>query len=146
MTQHNTQITKFDIDTSGFKDALKDMNGLTRDFGRIFTSTMKTAVVSGATLEDSLRSIALKISGLALNKALAPLETMIGSFVGNLTNAALGSTAAASGPIGIGLQSNQAPANISFHVNTADAASFKHSEGQISSLLARTVSRGQRRL
>lgn len=137
---------RFDIDTSGFENALNDMSRLTEDFGRIFTSTIKSAVISGNSLEDSLRSIALRISGLALNKSLAPLESLVGSFVGNLANSVLGPSSGGGSPLGIGLQSGAAPTNIAFNVNATDATSFAQSEGQISALLARAVARGQRGL
>lgn len=146
MTPSTIDTTNFGINTSEFESAINDMNQMTLNFGKIFTSTIKAAVISGDSLEESLRSIALRISGLALNKSLTPLESVVGSFVGSLTNSILGGQSSAGAPIGIGLQSNVAPANISFNVNATDASSFSRSEGQISALLARAVSRGQRGL
>lgn len=140
----NNNTNRFDIDTTGFENALNDMSKLTEDFGRIFTSTIKSAVISGNSLEDSLRSIALRISALALNKSLAPLESLVGSFIGNLTNSVLGTSSGDGSPIGFGTQSGAAPTNIAFNVNATNAASFNQSEGQISALLARAVARGQR--
>ena len=51
------------------------------------------------------------------------------------------------GKLGVAATGNSAqPANVIFKVNSPDAASFKKSEGQITAMLARAVSRGQRNL
>lgn len=64
-------------DTTAFDAALKAANDSTKDFGRTFTSTVKSAVISGKGLEQTLRSIAMRLSTMALNKALAPIESSI---------------------------------------------------------------------
>ena len=51
------------------------------------------------------------------------------------------------GKLGVAAAGNSTqPANVIFNVNSPDAASFKRSEGQITAMLARAVSRGQRNL
>lgn len=76
-------------DTSAFDIALKSANTSAKDFGRTFTSTLKMAIMTGKSFEKTLNDIALKISKMALNKALAPIEggisNAMGSFISNLT-------------------------------------------------------------
>jgi len=53
----------------------------------------------------------------------------------------------ADGKLGVAAQSGNAKSvNVVFNVTTNDAASFKKSEGQITTMLARAVARGQRGL
>ena len=54
-------------DTTGFDAALKSANESTKDFGRTFTSTIKSAIMAGKSFEQTLRDIALRISEMALN-------------------------------------------------------------------------------
>jgi phage-related minor tail protein len=50
------------------------------------------------------------------------------------------------GQLGIAAQNPQAPVAITVNISAADADSFRKSEGQITSALARAVARGQRSL
>lgn len=76
-------------DTTAFDAALKAANDSTKDFGRAFTSTIKTAIMTSKSFDQTLRDIALRLSKLALNSALAPIESSISnvmnSFVSSLT-------------------------------------------------------------
>lgn len=76
-------------DTTAFDAALKSANDSAKDFGRTFTSTIKTAIMTGKNFEKVLNDIALRISKMALNKALAPIEgaisNLMGSFLSSLS-------------------------------------------------------------
>ncbi|MBN9076939.1 MAG: phage tail protein [Rhizobiales bacterium 65-79] len=52
----------------------------------------------------------------------------------------------ADGKLGVAAAGAAAPVNVVFNVTAQDAASFRKSEGQITGMLARAVSRGARRL
>jgi lambda family phage tail tape measure protein len=52
----------------------------------------------------------------------------------------------ADGRLGVASAGGAAPINVVFNVSAQDAASFRKSEGQITGMLARAVSRGARRL
>lgn len=52
----------------------------------------------------------------------------------------------ADGSLGVAASGGGAPVNVVFNVTTADAASFRKSEAQITGMLARAVSRGARTL
>ncbi|MCO5133842.1 MAG: phage tail tape measure protein [Phyllobacteriaceae bacterium] len=70
-----------DADTRGFEAAMKAASDSTRHFGSVFTATLKSAVTSGKSLEDTVRALAMRLSTLALNSALAPIQKSIsGSF------------------------------------------------------------------
>lgn len=50
----------------------------------------------------------------------------------------------ADGRLGVAASGGTAPINVVFNVTTPDAASFRKSEGQVTGMLARAVSRGSR--
>lgn len=50
----------------------------------------------------------------------------------------------ADGRLGVAAGDGAGPVNITFHVNAADAQSFRKSEGQINAMLTRAVGRGRR--
>lgn len=85
----NEHSVAIKADTTAFDTALKSANDSTKDFGRTFTSTIKSAIISGKSFEKTLQAIALRISKMALNKALAPIEGAISnamsSFITSLT-------------------------------------------------------------
>ena len=78
-----------EADYSGFQNAIGDMSKQSRQFAQVFGSTMRSAVTSGQSFEDTLKSLALRLSSLALKSGLKPLE----SLVGNIFEQALGGIA-----------------------------------------------------
>src|SRR5688572_31692942 len=73
--------------------AMRELEGLADGFGRAMTAAFKRSVVDGKRLEDVLKSLALSLSGRALNAALAPLARGISGAV----SGALGGLAGARG-------------------------------------------------
>lgn len=77
-----------EADTSGFETALRGLERQAQGFGTTLTGALKGAVVSGKSLEDTLRSLALSLSGDFLNAGLAPLKGLVngigGQVLGNL--------------------------------------------------------------
>lgn len=82
-------------DVSGFSEALSDLSGESRKFGTSFSAAIKGAVLEGRSLQDTLRGLASRISDIALNAGLKPLETLAGNAFGNLVSS-LGSSIAGS--------------------------------------------------
>lgn len=80
----------------------------------------------------------------------APTYFPLGSSVGLMgeagSEAILPLKRGADGSLGVAAQAGGRPVNIVFNVSTPDAASFRKSEGQMTGMLARAVSRGMRRL
>lgn len=192
-------VVDISADTTQFDSAMSALNDSTKDFGRVFSSTIGRAITSGKGFEDTLRSIGQRFADLALNQALKPLENIFGNLLGNVVGS-LGSGTAVPGFAHGGVFQNQSlvpfanggivssptPFNfgqrlgvmgeagpeaimplkrgadgklgvaagggtgrsmsVVFNVTSNDASSFKRSEGQITAMLARAVSRGQRNL
>lgn len=77
MTENVT--VRIDADTGPFMDALENMQRLSERFGSQLTGALKSAAVSGRTLEEVLRRIALNLAGMALEQGLQPLQNLAGS-------------------------------------------------------------------
>jgi len=91
-------------ETAPLKTALGDLEGLADGFGRAMTTAFRRSVIDGKRLEDVLKSVALGLSGRALNAALAPLERgLSGLLVGLLGGLFRGIGFAKGGVIGPGV-------------------------------------------
>lgn len=73
-----------EADLSGFNRALDDLAGKANAFGATFTSALRGAVSGGRSLDGVLRQLGQRISSLALNAALKPLETAVGGLFSGL--------------------------------------------------------------
>ncbi len=131
---------RIDADTSGYEASMRSIAASTEQFGRIFSSSLRGAVLSGHDFDDALRSIGQRLSTLALNQAFQPLDSLVGSIFGDLSSS--GNNQPASGSA----NAVSRIANIVFNVRSPDASGFRKSENQISSMLSRAVSRGNRGL
>ncbi|MEM8749418.1 MAG: phage tail tape measure protein [Pseudomonadota bacterium] len=76
-----------EADLSGFSNALGDLQAQSKKFGTTFAGTIRSAIVSGKSFEDTLRSIALKLSDMALSAGLKPLENLTSNLINGLTGA-----------------------------------------------------------
>ena len=152
-----------DADMSALGEACADLERQAARFGRAFSDALKGAVVEGRAFDDLLRQLGLRLSSIALDAALKPVETgvtgLVERFASGLTGALAGSigggnatatsSSIAAGPLPAlrrGEATSYAPGPITLNVTTPDAASFRRSEGQIAAMLARTASRGRRAL
>ena len=79
--------------------ALRDLQGLADGFGRAMTTAFRRSVMDGKRLEDVLRSLALGLSGRALNAALAPLSRGLSGAIGNLFGGLAGARPFAQGGV-----------------------------------------------
>src|SRR3712207_4364692 len=71
-----TDSSEFDDTASAaepLRTTLRDLESLADGFGRAMTTAFKRSVVDGKRLEDVLKSLALSLSGRALDRALAPI-------------------------------------------------------------------------
>ncbi|MFC6487978.1 phage tail tape measure protein [Nitratireductor sp. GCM10026969] len=71
-------------DTAPFETALENLGELSSSFGTQLTGALKSAVVSGKSLEDILRRIGLNLAGMALNQGLAPLQSLGNSLISGI--------------------------------------------------------------
>ncbi len=174
---------------------MADLEKQSRRFGSAFSSTIKSAIIGSRSFEDTLRTLALRLSGIALSAGLKPLENLASNFFQNLFSGFSGSFGSSAigpaspssvipfarggvvaaptffaagqslgvmgeagaeavlplarggdGRLGVRTQGNGGAINVVFNVSTPDVQGFRQSEGQISTMLARTVSRGRRGL
>lgn len=143
-------------------DVMGDLEKRSERFGAALTSALQAATMGGKGLDDVLRGLGERLSGMALSAGLKPLENLIGNAVGGLLNGGGSLFAFADGGVpgrsitpfaDGGVVSSPAffpagggGAQIVFNVTATDAVSFRKSEGQIAAMLARSVGRGQRGL
>lgn len=81
MAETDQSITvPVEADMSAFSNALDELSKQSRGFASIFTSTMAGAITSGKSFEDTLKSMALRMSSMALKAGLKPLENLAGNF------------------------------------------------------------------
>jgi len=74
-------------DTTPFKAALRDLGRETDAFSSAISRAFKDAVIGGRDFESVLSGLALRLAGLALDKALQPVSSAIGGLIGNLFGA-----------------------------------------------------------
>lgn len=180
--------------TDALEQALASLEARSSRFGSALTGALKSATVSGRSLEQVLQGLGNRLTDLALSSALKPLENAVSGTVGSLLGGLGASTVGAAGSVtafadggvvrapsffsmagsasgnlglmgeagaeailplrrgpdgalGVATDGGQGGGpQIIFNVNATDAASFRKSEGQISAMLARSVSRGRRGL
>lgn len=85
MTDESGAIeVRIEADTRPFADAIGSLGKLSETFGRQLTGALKDAAVSGRSLEDVLRRVALNMAGMALSQGLRPLAGLASSLVGGL--------------------------------------------------------------
>jgi hypothetical protein len=137
-----------------------------RQAGRSIAAALTAGQIEGRKLEDTLRGVGLRLGEMALQSAGQGLGNLLGSTLKSGLVAATGtglgfslaSPAGLSGlgaiagesevsPLNGGLAQQQArPLAVTMNISTPDADSFRRSEAQVSSALARAVQRGQRGL
>lgn len=88
-----------EADSAPFEATMRQLEGLSRNFGAQLTSGLKSAVAGGKELDDILRRIGLNLAGMALDRALQPLENLAGSFFSSLLGGLTGLTPFARGGI-----------------------------------------------
>lgn len=95
MNENDTSIeVKVDADTQDAMRKLGDLEIQANAFGKALTGAFKSSIVGGKDLSSVMSKLALSLSNMALNKALAPLEKsfsgaidgLIGSLVGGVTS------------------------------------------------------------
>lgn len=74
-------------DTAQFAGALKAMNREAENFSGTITRAFKSAVAGGKSFESVLASLALRLAGMAFDRAFAPLSGLIGRGIDSLFSA-----------------------------------------------------------
>jgi phage-related minor tail protein len=90
MNMDDQIIVPVEADLTGFTTAMTDLQKQSQKFGTVFTGTIRSAILSGKSFDETLRGLALKLSGLALNAGLKPLENLFSSAFESLVGGATG--------------------------------------------------------
>lgn len=90
MTEDDSLTVAITADTSAFRRELSDAEKLARGFGRAVGDALTGAAVKGKDADEVIRTLGLRLSTLALNMALKPVEQGFASLVQNLFGGALG--------------------------------------------------------
>ncbi len=69
-------------DTSGFERSLDDLTRRADSFGAAIASALRGAVSGGKSFDSVLQTLGTRISGIALDAALKPLTSLVGSVIG----------------------------------------------------------------
>jgi len=91
MTEHVASLSvRVGAETSDAKQKLKELERLGDAFGKRITGAFEDVAFSGESLGETLRSLALDLSRLALRGALQPLQGAVGDMFGNAFGGMLG--------------------------------------------------------
>ena len=154
---------------------MEAMTGLADRFGNSLIHSISTALVSGKSLSDTLKSMMLSLSQNALSAALKPVGNLIGTAIGSLFGN--GTTAFADGGIvgsptlfamqgGTGLMGEAGPeaimplargpdgslgvrgggAHVTVNISTPDVQGFSQSSSQVAAMMTRALQRAQRNM
>ena len=133
MTDPSDRATiRINADVSELEAAMRDISASAERFGESFSAGMRRAVLSGLDLDESLKSLAMRISNLALEQALRPVDQAFGSLASDLAGALS--------------RSQPRSGNIVFNLPAGEAAGLQKSSGQIAALLGRVLAAGSRGL
>jgi phage-related minor tail protein len=90
MTDIDGVTIAIDADTSAFQREIEDADRLARGLGSSLTKAFDAAMVRGQDFGDVLRSLALRLSSLAVSSAFKPIEQGLGSLFQGLFSGATG--------------------------------------------------------
>jgi phage-related minor tail protein len=120
---------------------------------RVALNSAAQGLVSGATswLGNALSGLSGTVApfadgGIVFSPTLFGMGSNFGLMGERGAEAVLPLSRGPNGQLGIAAQAAQAPLAVTVNIATTDAESFRKSEGQITSALARAVARGQRSL
>jgi phage-related minor tail protein len=120
---------------------------------RVALNTGAQSLVSGATswLGDAFSGLSGGVApfaegGIVSSPTLFGTGSSFGLMGERGAEAILPLSRGPNGQLGIAAQNSQAPVAVTVNISTTDVDSFRKSEGQITSALARAVARGQRGL
>lgn len=177
MDQFDDDLTfRVSADFSAFRREVDEATRLSAGLGRALGSAFEGAIVRGNDFGDVLRTLGQRLSRLALDAGLRPLERGIGDAISGLAGSIVpfAKGGVVGGPVafplaqGTGIAGEAGPEAIlplargkdgrlgvaasgggtviHFNVTTPDAPSFLRSEGQIQAMLSRAAARGRRNL
>ena len=161
-------MDRLGLETEALKTQLADLDRMAESLGQRLVTAFAGAALQGRNLQDVLRGLALSLSRMALNQALKPLVSLIGSVTpfadgGVVNSPVLFPTRGGTGLMGeagpeaimplargadgkLGVRGGQGAMNVTVNIAAQDAESFRRSQSQVAALITRAALRGQRNL
>jgi lambda family phage tail tape measure protein len=96
MSDINVNIDDASQSASNLASQLKTLEAGANTFSRAITQSFAVSITPGRQFDDVLKSLALRMSSIALNVALKPVQTSIASGIDNLLSGLTGTSTAAS--------------------------------------------------
>jgi phage-related minor tail protein len=84
MTPLDSITVAIDADTSAFRREINEASALANGFGRAMTRAFEGAIVRGRDFNDVMRSLALRLSSMAVSAAFRPIEQGFGKLLESL--------------------------------------------------------------
>jgi phage-related minor tail protein len=98
-TKIDTFTVPVEADISPFKKAMDDMIGLSDKFGATVSRSLQNAVVNGRSFGDTLRSITMQLSTMALKQGLKPVENLASTLFSTILSSFANVPASANGNV-----------------------------------------------
>ncbi len=98
-TQIDTFTIPVEADISPFQQAMGDLTRQSDRFGASITRTLQSAIINGRSFGDTLRSIGMQLSTMALKQGLKPLENLVSGLFSSVFSSIGGATAFANGGV-----------------------------------------------
>lgn len=146
-------VLDIDADTRGLERSLADTAQVGLQFSRLLASSFTDVAVKGKNLGDVVGNLGQRLSQMALQAALRPVEQGLGQIISGLMTSGVGTGGGGTSQAGgidrfplFGGGNAAPPAPIVFNVAATDVESFRRSETQLAAMVARAASLGQRNL
>ncbi|MFT0890906.1 phage tail tape measure protein [Pseudochelatococcus sp. G4_1912] len=85
----------FTVSVEATREAMLDLENVAKRFGNTVTGVFSRAVVNGKQFDDVIRSLGARLTQMALQSALKPLESVISSGLSGLLDKGIGSLGSA---------------------------------------------------
>ncbi|HEY8267925.1 MAG TPA: hypothetical protein VIG34_04610 [Xanthobacteraceae bacterium] len=119
---------------------------LEQGFSSLFGSLFSSISPFAKSCFDGSNSVGFARGGVVTTPSYFPLGDRLGLMGERGAEAILPLPRGADGRLGVRADAQAKPMNVTVHVATQDAASFRRSEAYLSSVIARAVARGERSL
>ena len=83
-TEIDTFVIPVEADISPFRQAMDDLTKQSEKFGTTVSRTLQSAIISGRSFSDTLRSIGMQFSTMALKQGLKPVENLVSSLFSSI--------------------------------------------------------------
>ncbi len=132
------------LSTLALRAAFKPLEqGFASLFGSLFSGLSPFAAMGGV---GGASAVPFARGGVVASPSFFPLGDRLGLMGERGAEAILPLARGADGRLGVRADAQAKPMNVTVHVSTPDAASFRRSEAYLSGVIARAVARGERSL